>query len=52
MKEFGAVLLSTKEIFDITLSFDGFTFSFWDIALWMIVGVAVLVVALEWMSGD
>lgn len=50
MKEFGAVLLSVKAIFDIPLTIDGITFSFWQIFLWMIVAGVVVWLLLKWIG--
>ena len=50
MKEFGAVLLSVVQIFDIPLTIDGFTFSFWQIFLWAIVAGVVLWLILKWIG--
>lgn len=50
MKEFGAVLLSVLQIFDIQFTIDGITFSFWQIFLWMIVAGAVVWLLLKWIG--
>lgn len=50
MKDFGSVLFSTAEFMKTKLSFDGITFSFWDVFLWLIVAGAVVFLLWKWIG--
>ncbi len=48
MRDLGAVLLAAKEVLSIQLTMGEFTFSFWDILLWLIVATIVVWLILIW----
>lgn len=50
MKDLGAVLLACRSFLQIPLTVDGFTFSLWDIFLWSIAAVAVLILIFKWLG--
>ena len=50
MKDFGSVLLACKEFMEIELTFDGFSFSFWQLFLWGIVATVVAILVFTWLG--
>lgn len=48
MKDLGAVLLAAKEVLSIQLTMGEFTFSFWDVFLWLIVATITVWLVLKW----
>jgi len=52
MEGLGQVLLSCLELFQIELSLDGFTFSLWQIFLWLIVAGAVVYLICKWSDDN
>ena len=52
MEGLGQVLLSCLELFQIELSLDGFTFSLWQIFLWLIVAGAVVYLIVKWSDDN
>ncbi len=49
MSDLGAVLSSTLGILQMEFSFGGFSFSFWEIILWLIVASAVIYLVVKWV---
>ena len=52
MEGLGQVLLSCLELFQIEWSLDGFTFSLWQIFLWLIVAGAVVYLIVKWSDDN
>lgn len=48
MSDLGAVLLAAKDVLSIQLTMGEFSFSFWDILLWLIVATIVVWLLLKW----
>ena len=48
MSDLGAVLLAAKDVLSIQLTMGEFTFSFWDIFLWLVVATIVVWLILKW----
>lgn len=50
MRDLGAVLAAVVRLMQIELTIDGLTFSFWQLFLWTMVAVAIVILIGRWLS--